>query len=239
MSANEVRQRPTSIGYFLVEASELKHVREGIARSLAAKYRNEIQMGVADIEINSNLPEKLHANIESTPCFAITDTDKNQHYPMKDIAFSEDNVDTFIKDFLSGKLKPEIKSAPIPESQGPLLEIVADSWNDLVINNDKDVLIEYYTPWCGPCKRLLPDLTKLAEIYTADTSIRDKVAIGKIDGDANDLDSIVRGFPTFKLFPAGSKDNPVEFLGPYTIHHWAKFVFERGGNHVNLDLLQG
>jgi hypothetical protein len=34
--------------------------------------------------------------------------------------------------------------------------VVADSFDDLVLDNERDVLVEFYAPWCGHCKQLAP-----------------------------------------------------------------------------------
>lgn len=79
---------------------------------------------------------------------------KNTKYPYdqaKKIVSKE--VGQFIEDVLEGKIEPSIKSEPIPESQeGPVTVVVAHTYDELVINNDKDVLVEFYAPWCGHCK---------------------------------------------------------------------------------------
>lgn len=41
--------------------------------------------------------------------------------------------------------------------------VVADTFDEIVNNPEKDVLVEFYSPWCGHCKNLEPTYTELAE----------------------------------------------------------------------------
>lgn len=87
----------------------------------------------------------------------------DKKYVLKD-EFSVDTLETFVNDLLDGNLEPYIKSEPIPESQeGPVTVAVAKNFEDVVINNGKDTLIEFYAPWCGHCKKLAPAYDELAE----------------------------------------------------------------------------
>lgn len=139
-------------------------------------------------------------------------------------------VSVFVQDFLDGNLEPTIKSAPIPDvPSGPIVEVVGLSYGDVVLDPDKDVLVEFYTPWCGPCKVLLPAYERLAALYALDERMRDLVTIAKIDYDANDVpDKDIRGFPWFKLYPAGEKGEPVTYSGDWTVEGWMKFIAENG-----------
>lgn len=139
-------------------------------------------------------------------------------------------MDRFISEFLAGKIQPAIKSAPIPDFQkGPVTEVVGLSYNDVVLDPDRDVLVEFYTQWCGPCKALVPEYEKLAAICRSGREIRDRVVLAMLDYDANDVsDKDVRGFSWFKLYPAGRKEVPVVYGGPYRVSEWARFIAENG-----------
>lgn len=66
------------------------------------------------------------------------------------------SVTAFANTFLSGALKPSLKSEEVsPEdTAGDVVVLKGSSFADLVLNNEKDVLVEFYAPWCGHCKKL-------------------------------------------------------------------------------------
>merc|ERR1712214_66881 len=85
---------------------------------------------------------------------------------------------------------------------------------------EKDVLVEFYAPWCGHCKQLAPIWDKLGEKY-ADS---ETVVIAKMDSTANELEEVkVQGFPTIKLFRKGTNEI-VDYNGDRTVEGFSKFL---------------
>jgi protein disulfide-isomerase A1 len=94
-------------------------------------------------------------------------------------------------------------------------------------------MLDYYTQWGGPCKVMAPNYEQLADLYASDATGRDRVAIAKIDAEANNIPGDIGGFPTFKLFPAGSQELPMLNDGPWTIEGFADFVRDNGKHKVD------
>ncbi|XP_022914992.2 protein disulfide-isomerase A3 [Onthophagus taurus] len=162
---------------------------------------------------------------------------KNQKFIMKE-EFSVDALEGFANDLLDGKLEPYLKSEEIPESNdGPVVVAVAKNFDDVVTNNGKDTLIEFYAPWCGHCKKLAPTFDELGEKLK-----NEDVSIVKMDATANDVPPTfeVRGFPTLYWVPKDSKDKPIRYEGGRDLEDFVKYIakqatkelkgFDRKGN---------
>eukprot|EP00092_Neocalanus_flemingeri_P045226 GFUD01050449.1.p1 GENE.GFUD01050449.1~~GFUD01050449.1.p1 ORF type:complete len:209 (-),score=68.73 GFUD01050449.1:214-840(-) len=134
------------------------------------------------------------------------------------------NVKSFVADFLEGKLKQHLMSEEIPEDwdKEGVKTLVGKNFHDVAMNVEKDVLVEFYAPWCGHCKQLVPIWDKLGEKYADHPSI----VIAKMDSTANELDEVkVQGFPTIKLFKKGTNE-VVDYNGDRTEEGFIKFLEE-------------
>ncbi|XP_032650064.1 protein disulfide-isomerase A3 [Chelonoidis abingdonii] len=165
----------------------------------------------------------LDSSTGEVPVVAIR-TAKGEKYVMQE-EFSRDGkaLERFLRDYFDGNLKKYLKSEPIPENNdGPVKVVVAENFDDLVNAEDKDVLIEFYAPWCGHCKNLEPKYKELGEKLSKDPNI----VIAKMDATANDVPSPyeVRGFPTIYFAAAGNKQNPKKYEGGREVSDFISYL---------------
>ncbi|CAH9138253.1 unnamed protein product [Cuscuta epithymum] len=134
-----------------------------------------------------------------------------------------ENIKEFAADFVEDKLKPFYKSDPIPETNEDDVKIVVgNNFEEIVLDNSKDVLLEVYAPWCGHCQALEPTYNKLAKHLRSIESL----VIAKMDGTTNEHPKAkAGGFPTLLFFPAGNKSSdPITVDSDRTVVALYKFI---------------
>lgn len=80
---------------------------------------------------------------------------------------SVENLQKFLEDVREGKLEAYMKSEPLPDNSGALKTAVAKNFAEVVMDNGKDTLVEFYAPWCGHCKKLAPVLEEVNYLHSA------------------------------------------------------------------------
>ena len=89
-----------------------------------------------------------------------------------------------------------------------IANLTTDSFNTTISSSSVPVLVDFWAPWCGPCKAIAPILEELA------TELDGKLKIAKLNVDENDAVAAnygVRAIPTMLLFKGGTLSE--QFVG--------------------------
>ncbi|XP_042390835.1 protein disulfide isomerase-like 2-2 [Zingiber officinale] len=104
-------------------------------------------------------------------------------------------------EFVNTEGGTNVKLTTIPSN---VVVLTSETFDQIVFDVNKDVLVEFYAPWCGHCKHLAPIYEKVANAY----KLEEDVVIANLDADKyKDLAEKygVSGYPTLKFFPKGNK----------------------------------
>lgn len=142
------------LAYIFAETAEERAELAETLKPLAQKHKGAISFATIDAKAFGAHAGNLNLEVDKWPAFAIQETVKNQKFPFdQNKKITHDDISEFVQNFVDGKVGPSIKSEPIPEKQeGPVQVIVANNYKEIVLENDHDVLVEFYAPWCGHCK---------------------------------------------------------------------------------------
>ncbi|HBH86187.1 MAG TPA: thioredoxin [Syntrophaceae bacterium] len=92
-----------------------------------------------------------------------------------------------------------------------LIHLTDSNFDEEVVKSEKPVLVDFWAPWCGPCRAIGPVVEELAAAY------KDRVKVAKVNIDENPKTATVYGvmsIPTLILFKGGSIKDKLVGLVP-------------------------
>ncbi len=95
------------------------------------------------------------------------------------------------------------------------LEITDATFDEVVLQSDKPVMVDFWAAWCGPCRMVGPIIDELSQEYEG------KAVVGKVDVDANQEFAAkygVRNIPTVLVFKGGELVNRQVGVAPKTTY---------------------
>ncbi|MCD7456176.1 hypothetical protein HAX54_030791 [Datura stramonium] len=189
-------------------------------KDVAVLYKDDgLSFLLGDVEAGAGAFNYFGLKPEQAPLIIIM---VNEDHKYLHAHVKPDVLASWLKDYKDGKLKPFIKSEPIPEvNNEPVKVVVRDTLKDLVLNSGKNVLLEFYAPWCGHCKALAPILDEVALSFEKDSD----VLIAKLDATANDIpkgEFDIKGFPT--VYFKSASGNLSQYNGDRTKEAIIEFI---------------
>lgn len=87
---------------------------------------------------------------------------------------------------------------------GNVIEFTDANFDEEVLKSDVPVLVDFWAPWCGPCRQIAPSVEALSTEYAG------KIKIGKLNTD-DQIDTAakfgIRSIPTLLVFKGGEVVN--------------------------------
>jgi len=215
------------------DASKYQDLAIALSEKLGGKLK-VIVTGITD-GLEQRLAEYIGVTQSDLPTVRIHDTrtDLKKYNLVGDI--TAENIDKFVADWESGHLKAHLKSEEIPATNDePVKILVGKNFHSIVMDESKDVLVEFYAPWCGHCKKLTPIYDELAKKIQATNP---NVVIAKMDSTANEVDEVqIQGFPTIKFWPKGNKKSPMDYSGERDLNGFLAFLEKNAHGFKKEDL---
>jgi protein disulfide-isomerase A1 len=210
------------------ESGHLDKVREEI-KDVAKNFREQVLFVSinADEEDHQRILEFFGMKKEEVPSMRLIRLEEDMaKYKPEDEEINSDNIQVFVQSFLDGKLKQHLLSQELPEDwdKTSVKTLVSTNFDEVVFDKEKDVLVEFYAPWCGHCKQLAPIFDQLGDKFKD----IETVVIAKMDATANELEHTkITSFPTLKLYKKGD-NSVVDYNGERTLEGLAKFIESSG-----------
>jgi len=201
----------------------------GEFREAAKQFKGKVIFVLIDSSLDENerVMEFFGLKRDDTPAIRLISLGQDMtKYKPESSDITAAVVTQFVQDFFDKKIKPHLLSQEIPADWDakPVKVLVGKNFDQVAKDKSKTVLVEFYAPWCGHCKQLVPIYDQLGENFKD----RPEFVVAKMDSTVNELEDIkIQSFPTIKLFPKGS-DEVIDFNGERTLEGLTKFLESHG-----------
>ncbi|XP_077489871.1 protein disulfide isomerase [Amblyomma americanum] len=198
-------------------------------REAAKEFKHKVLFVTIDIddEDHERILEFFGLKKEEAPAmrFIKLEGDMTRFKPETN-SLKTDDIKAFVQGVLDGKIKQSLLSQDLPDDwdKHAVKVVVQKNFDEVVFDKTKDVLVEFYAPWCGHCKQLAPIYDELAEKYKD----RKDILIVKMDATANELEHTkVGSYPTIRLYRKETNE-AVQYNGERTLEGLSKFIDTSG-----------
>lgn len=208
---------PENVPALILITSSSDSKEEKIFREAAVKLRGKVHCCLSGLETAMERRTAEMAGVEGAgPVLTLVETHSGtgptgQYHAARKFrlsleGLSVDKVVGFVTDYEGNRLEPWLKSEPEPSAEdirigGPVGVLVGTNFRKTVEDDSKDVMVDFYAPWCGHCRKFEPLYKELAKKLRHVKSLK----IMKIDATRNEVEGMqIMGFPTIMLFPAGA-----------------------------------
>ena len=225
----KIDAKPFLAGYMLpMDSDDSCESEMKILKSISEKYSDKIQFTTLYGKEAEKYKKASDLMTLPPPYFFIFNTSDLEGgrwlIYKKPSVTDEQYIDGFVKRVINNEEYFTVISEEIPTYGNEAFKrIVADNFDEMVIDNDNEVLVAFTAPWCPHCANLKPVLNETAELLR-DTPIK----IYYMDGAANDIPECVpgiEGYPTLFFWPSGKKEeDPIKYNGFRRFNDILRFV---------------
>ena len=217
-----------------------KHYEESkkVLDKIWPKVNKKLKLFVSDIEegMSVKLSEYCGIKEDGVPkAYIIEPISENPIKYRIEEEITEENLLKFVDNWENKKIKPFMKTEkePLPEdNDGDVFVVVGNSYKKEVLNNDKDVVLYFFAPWCEHCKEFYPKYEKLARKLKKKNP---NLLMAKMDATENDIEDFqITKYPTIKFYPGNAKNKPpIHFSNRQSINDLLNLIKEKAFHKIN------
>lgn len=128
------------------------------------------------------------------------------------------------------------KKFEVESADGDVLVLDESNFDTTIAEHESGILVEFYAPWCGHCKKLAPEYKKAATKLLEDSGGKVRLAMVDATEDKDLAERYnVKGFPSLKFFSGGDPaQHPVEYEGGRTERDIIAYMQKKTGEAATL-----